>query len=111
MTEEVAEVLQTDRGILQVAQALNEAEDRRNAAIVPGEFADLNDVDEELDQFILPEEEVKIKERVWVEANEDYLEAIAGELGIVTHHKLSFEPSLFGDNNLFEHHDEGARMS
>ena len=77
VTEEVSSVLQTDRG-LQVSQALNEAEDRRNAAIVPDEFADLDD--EELDQFILTEEEVKIKERVWVEMNKDYLEAIAGGL-------------------------------
>ena len=77
VTEEVSSVLQTDRG-LQVAQALNEAESRRNAAIVPDEFADLDDG--ELDQFILTEEEVKVKERVWVEMNKDYLEAIAGGL-------------------------------
>jgi transcription factor IIIB subunit 2 len=77
VAEEVSSVLQTDRG-LQVTQALNEAESRRNAAIVPDEFADLDD--EELDQFILTEEEVKIKERVWVEMNKDYLEAIAGGL-------------------------------
>jgi transcription factor IIIB subunit 2 len=77
VAEEVSSVLQTDRG-LQVAQALNEAESRRNAAIMPDEFADLND--EELDQFILTEEEVKIKERVWVEMNKDYLETIAGGL-------------------------------
>jgi transcription factor IIIB subunit 2 len=76
VTEEVASILQTDRG-MQVTKALNEAESRRNAAIAPDEFADLDD--EELDQFILTEEEVKTKERVWVEMNKDYLEAIAGE--------------------------------
>ena len=75
VAEEVSSILQTDRG-LQVAQALNEAESRRNAALMPDDFADLDD--EELDQFILTEEEVKIKERVWVEMNKDYLEAIAG---------------------------------
>jgi transcription factor IIIB 90 kDa subunit len=75
VTEEVSSVLQTDRG-LQVAQALDEAESRRNAAAVPDEFTDLDD--DELDQFILTEEEVRVKERVWVEMNKDYLEAIAG---------------------------------
>jgi transcription factor IIIB subunit 2 len=35
--------------------------------------------DEELDRFLLDEEEAKIKERVWVELNKDYLEALAGE--------------------------------
>jgi transcription factor IIIB subunit 2 len=34
--------------------------------------------DDELQKFIMSEEEVKIKERVWVELNRDYLEAIAG---------------------------------
>ncbi|KAA1477040.1 BRF1-domain-containing protein [Dentipellis sp. KUC8613] len=33
--------------------------------------------DEELDAFLLSEEEVKIKERIWVEMNREYLEAIA----------------------------------
>lgn len=75
VTEEVSSILQTDRG-LQVAQALDEAESRRNSAVVPDEFADLDD--DELDQFILTEEEVRVKERVWVEMNKDYLEAIAG---------------------------------
>jgi transcription factor IIIB subunit 2 len=76
VTEEVSSILQTDRG-LQVADALNEAESRRNATVVLDDFGDLDD--EELDQFILTEEEVKVKERVWVEMNKDYLEAIAGE--------------------------------
>ena len=76
VAEEVSSILQTDRG-LQVTQALNEVESRRNAAIAPDEFADLDD--EELDQFILTDEEVRTKERVWVEMNKDYLEAIAGK--------------------------------
>ena len=83
VAEEVSSILQTDRG-LQVAQALDEAESRRNVALLADEFMDLDD--DELDQFILTEEEVKIKERVWVEMNKDYLEAIAGE----SH--LLFEP-------------------
>lgn len=76
VAEEVSSVLQTDRG-LQVVQALDEAESRRNIVVVSDEFADLDD--DELNQFILTEEEVRIKERVWVEMNKDYLEAIAGE--------------------------------
>lgn len=37
---------------------------------------DLGDLDEaELDNFILSEDEVKVKERVWMEFNKDYLEA------------------------------------
>lgn len=76
VAEEVSLVLQTDRG-LQVAQALDEAESRRNGTTVPEEFADLDD--EELDQFILTEEEVRIKERVWVEMNKDYLESLAAK--------------------------------
>jgi len=87
VAEEVSAVLQTDRG-LQVAQALNEVESRRNAAIVPDEFADLDD--EELDQFILTEEEVKIRERVWVEINKDYLEALAGRLHALASQGLSW---------------------
>ena len=76
VAEEVSSILHTDRG-LQVAQALNDAETRRYMGTVSEEFADLDD--EELDQFILTEEEVKVKERVWVEMNKDYLESIAGE--------------------------------
>ena len=39
--------------------------------------------EEELDRFILTEEEVRWKERIWVEMNKDYLEAIAGEYTIL----------------------------
>ena len=43
-------------------------------------FAVTRGLDEdELDRFILTEEEVRVKERVWVEINRDYLEALAGE--------------------------------
>ncbi|KAL4246141.1 TFIIB family protein [Abortiporus biennis] len=35
--------------------------------------------EEELDAFLLTDEEVKIKERVWVELNKDYLEAIVAK--------------------------------
>ena len=45
---------------------------------VDDELLRLNE--EELDRFILNEEEVRIKECVWVEFNKDYLKAIAGKL-------------------------------
>ncbi|TFK60672.1 hypothetical protein BDN72DRAFT_828758 [Pluteus cervinus] len=45
--------------------------------------------EEELDRFLLSEDEIKIKERVWVELNRDYLEALAvkalqAESGVTT---------------------------
>jgi transcription factor IIIB subunit 2 len=81
LTEEVAEFLLNEQGA-QLSAALNEANERRIAAIQPvDELTGLDE--EELDQFLMAEEEVRIKERVWVEMNREYLEAIAGEfLGI-----------------------------
>jgi hypothetical protein len=61
-----------------LSDALSEAEQRRIAQMtVDDELLGLNE--EELDRFILNEEEVRLKERVWVELNKEYLEAIAGE--------------------------------
>ena len=78
LAEEVTTFLQNPQGTI-LAEALNEAEQRRLAQIrVDDELLGLNE--EELDRFILNEEEVKIKERVWVELNKEYLEAIAGKL-------------------------------
>ena len=77
LTEEVAEFLLNEQGA-QLHAVLNEASERRIAAIQP--MDDLAGLDEEeLDQFLMTEEEVRIRERVWVEMNRDYLEAIAGE--------------------------------
>ena len=42
------------------------------------ELLGLDEYESELDAFILSEEEVRVKERVWVEINRDYLEALAG---------------------------------
>ena len=62
-----------------LSSALDEAEERRLAQLTVVD--DLMGLDEdELDRFLLSEEEIKIKERVWVELNKDYLEALAGEL-------------------------------
>lgn len=78
IAEEVSNFLQNPQGA-QLSSALDEAEERRLAQLTVGD--DLMGLDEEeLDRFILTEDEVKIKERVWVELNKDYLEAIAGGL-------------------------------
>jgi len=75
--EEVAEFLANAQGA-QLNSALDEAEQRRL-----GQFSGDDELlgldEEELDKFILTEEEVRIKERVWVELNKDYLEAIAAK--------------------------------
>jgi len=76
LTDEVANFLNNPQGT-EIVDALNEAERRRLAQMtVDDELMGLNE--EELDRFILSAEEVKIKERVWVELNRDYLEALAG---------------------------------
>jgi transcription factor IIIB subunit 2 len=78
LAEEVTTFLQNPQGTM-LSDALNEAEQRRLAQMtVDDELLGLNE--EELDRFILNEEEVRIKERVWVEFNKEYLEAIAGKL-------------------------------
>lgn len=76
VAEEVSTYLNTEQGV-QLTGALDEAEERRLAEI--GVVDELTGLDEEeLDRFILGEAEVKIKERVWVEMNREYLEALAG---------------------------------
>ena len=76
LTEEVTTFLSTTQGY-QLSAALADAEARRLAQIAPvDELLGLDE--EELDRFVLSEEEVKVKERIWVEINKDYLEALAG---------------------------------
>ncbi|KAF8446219.1 cyclin-like protein [Boletus edulis BED1] len=78
LAEEVVTFLQNSQSLL-LTEALNEAEQRRQA-----HFAEVDELkgldEEELDRFLLSDEEVKIKERVWVEMNREYLEGIAGML-------------------------------
>ena len=77
LAEDVTTFLQNPQGTM-LSDALNEAEQRRLAQMtVDDELLGLNE--EELDRFILNEDEVRIKERVWVELNKEYLEAIAGK--------------------------------
>ncbi|KAI6133299.1 BRF1-domain-containing protein [Pisolithus croceorrhizus] len=76
LAEQVATFLHSQQSLL-LSEALDEAEERRQA-----QFAEIDELkgldEEELSQFILSEEEVRVKERVWVEINRDYLEALAG---------------------------------
>ncbi|KAI0325069.1 BRF1-domain-containing protein [Cubamyces sp. BRFM 1775] len=75
--QEVTEFLTTAQSTL-LNSALDEAEQRRHEHFT-GDDELLGLDEEELDQFLLTEEEVKIKERVWVEMNRDYLEALAAK--------------------------------
>ncbi|KAF8073919.1 BRF1-domain-containing protein [Lyophyllum atratum] len=77
LAEEVSTFLQNTQGAM-LSDALDEAEERRLAQIiVEDELLGLDE--EELDRFLLSDAEVRIKERVWVELNKDYLEAIAAK--------------------------------
>ena len=76
VTQEVADFLASAQSTL-LSSALEEAEQRRRDQFT-GDDELLGLDEEELDRFILTDEEVRIKERVWVEMNKDYLEAIAG---------------------------------
>ncbi|KAH8091793.1 BRF1-domain-containing protein [Cristinia sonorae] len=77
LASEVSTFLTTPQGI-SLSSALDHAETVRQSQFVGLEDDELQGLDEEeLDAFILTEEEVKIKERVWVELNKDYLEALA----------------------------------
>ncbi|KAI9457609.1 BRF1-domain-containing protein [Lactarius psammicola] len=98
LTEEVAEYLLNEQGA-QLSAALDEVNERRVAGIQPvDELIGLDE--EELDQLLLSEEEVRIKERVWVEMNREYLEAIAakGEQrepgGTSSKHKKRRKPAM-----------------
>ncbi|EGO23148.1 hypothetical protein SERLADRAFT_371381 [Serpula lacrymans var. lacrymans S7.9] len=77
LVEEVATFLQNTQGSL-LTEALDEAQERRHAQFTAVD--ELQGLDEEeLDRFLLTDEEVRIKERVWVELNREYLEAIAAK--------------------------------
>ncbi|RPD56613.1 BRF1-domain-containing protein [Lentinus tigrinus ALCF2SS1-7] len=77
VTQEVSDFLTSAQSTL-LNSALDEAEQRRREQF-EGDDELLGLDDEELDRFLLTEEEVRIKERVWVEMNKDYLEAIAAK--------------------------------
>ncbi|KDQ26849.1 hypothetical protein PLEOSDRAFT_1043194, partial [Pleurotus ostreatus PC15] len=77
LAEEVSSILANPQSS-SLTEALEEREERRLAqAAVVDELLGLDE--SELDDFILTPDEVRIKERVWVELNRDYLEALAGE--------------------------------
>ena len=77
VTQEVTDFLENAQSTL-LNSALDEAEQRRLAHYT-GDDELLGLDEDELDCFILTEDEVRIKERIWVEMNKDYLEAIAGK--------------------------------
>ncbi|KAF4594064.1 transcription factor TFIIIB subunit brf1 [Pleurotus pulmonarius] len=77
LAEEVSSILANPQSS-SLTEALEEREERRHAqAEVVDELLGLDE--SELDDFILTEDEVRIKERVWVELNRDYLEALAAK--------------------------------
>ena len=74
IAEEVSEFIENEQGSL-LAEALSASEGQRQTTL-----DDLEGLDEdELDRMILSEEEVRIKERIWVELNRDYLENLASK--------------------------------
>lgn len=89
LAEEVATFLQNSQGLM-LSEALDEAEERRQA-----HFAEVDELkgldEEELDRLLLSKEEVKIKERVWVEMNREYLENIAGMFPFLCYRDMSFK--------------------
>ncbi|KAF5390085.1 hypothetical protein D9757_003889 [Collybiopsis confluens] len=79
LAEEVATFLINNQGSM-LTEALNDADQQRRAQMQANVDEELLGLDEEeLNRFLLTEEEVKIKERVWVELNRDYLEALAAK--------------------------------
>ncbi|KAG8907038.1 transcription factor TFIIIB subunit brf1, partial [Tulasnella sp. 417] len=80
IAEEVEGMLHGHAG-MEVSAELDQAEEDQRQRKKQKESEDkLDDLDEdELDQFILTEEEVRLKTRVWVELNRDYLEKLAAK--------------------------------
>lgn len=75
LADEVSNILASGEGQV-LSDALTDAEVRRLQAAQQDSLDDLDE--EELDYFILDEDEVKNKTRVWMETNLDYLENVAG---------------------------------
>lgn len=74
IAEEVSEFIENEQGSL-LAEALSAAQRQHQTTL-----DDLEGLDEdELDRMLLSEEEVRIKERIWVELNRDYLENLASK--------------------------------
>ena len=79
LTEEVVEYLLNEQGA-QLSAALDEVNEQHMAGIQLVDNSESTGLNEdELDQLLLSDEEVWIKERVQVEMNWEYLEAIAGK--------------------------------
>ncbi|KAF8502973.1 hypothetical protein JB92DRAFT_2833534 [Gautieria morchelliformis] len=77
LTEEVSEFIENTQGSL-LTDALDTADRRRQSSAPPvDELIGLDE--EELDRMILNDDEVKVKERIWVELNREYLENLAAK--------------------------------
>jgi transcription factor IIIB subunit 2 len=84
LTEEVSEFIENEQGSL-LTDALETAEQRRQSSMsLVDELLGLDE--DELDRMILCEDEVKLKERIWVELNREYLEKLAGEPSAISVH-------------------------
>ena len=84
-----------ERQRVERAKLKHAAETPAAPAETPRSNEELTDLDEaELDSFILTDEEVKIKERVWMEFNKDYLEAaLARQLKLEADQKAGIAPA------------------
>ena len=84
-----------ERQRVERAKLKHAAETPAAPAEAPRSNEELTDLDEaELDSFILTDEEVKIKERVWMEFNKDYLEAaLARQLKLEADQKAGIAPA------------------
>ena len=89
------DIAKQERQRVERAKLRHAAETPAVPAETPRANEDLTDLDEaELDSFILTDEEVKIKERVWMEFNKDYREAaLARQLKLEADQKAGIAPA------------------
>lgn len=94
LVNEVSTFLTNKQGA-EMTDALTEMAERQAAGYaVVDELLGLDE--DELDKFLLTDEEVKIKERVWVEMNKEYLEAIARAYRLTLYTNLFYDLSICG---------------
>ena len=106
LTEEVSEFIENEQGSL-LAEALQTAEQRQQSSMeLVDELLGLDEA--ELDRMILSEEEVKLKERIWVELNREYLEKLAGEQCVYDVVVFIAFPERFAAKTISEQNGEGS---
>ncbi|KIJ52660.1 hypothetical protein M422DRAFT_43485 [Sphaerobolus stellatus SS14] len=77
LTDEVSEFIGNEQGSMLIDALDTVEQQRHNTAEQNDHLLGLDE--EELDRMILTEDEVKVKERIWVELNRDYLENLAAK--------------------------------